>query len=502
MTGLSPRIDGRRVTRELELEADFVVVGSGPGGAASARVLAESGASTIVLEEGGEPPTPPATNGFAAMSTLYRDLGTSVLLGHAPIPYLQGVVLGGTSVINGAISWRLPRDVHEEWVRDDPAIGEALPFSEIEARTDRVETDLGIAPTSPEVAGRKSSIVAEAAERLGWAHRPISRNTPGCRGSGRCLEGCPNGAKASMDRVHLRIAEERGATIASSMKVTKLLTSKNRVTEVLGRGKGGGRFRVRPRRAVVVAASAVGTPALLIRSGITDGPVGQGFQCHPGISMAARFGEPITAWLGATQGHEVIEFRGEGIKLEVLGYDLSILLLRTKGVGRALAADKEQLDRFLNMGAAIRASAQGSVTPGLFGGVRARFQPNSADLAKIRRGLRLMGELLLEAGALEVLPGVFGFTPRITDRRDLERLELEGPRDARAYSMAVTHMFGTARMGSDPRRSVVRPDFSHHRVRNLFVADSSVFPTNTGVNPQTSILALATLCGEQVMRSA
>jgi choline dehydrogenase-like flavoprotein len=56
-------------------------------------------------------------------------------------------------------------------------------------------------------------------------------------------------------------------------------------------------------------------------------------------------------------------------------------------------------------------------------------------------------------------------------------------------------------MGSDPARSVVRPDFRHHRVEGLYVADSSVFPTNTGVNPQTSIIALASICGRRVVES-
>lgn len=215
--------------------------------------------------------------------------------------------------------------------------------------------------------------------------------------------------------------------------------------------------------------------------------------------MAARFPHSVTAWVGATQGHEVIAFRKEGIKIEVLGYDPSILLLRTKGVGRALARDAEELDRFINLGAAVRAEAVGRVSLGLFGGTRVSYALTDRDLAKIRRGLRLMGELLLEAGASEVLPGVFGFDERITERSRLSTLESEGPRDPRAYALAVTHMFATARMGSDPSRSVVRPDFRHHQLDRLYVADSSVFPSNTGVNPQTSILALATLCGESVL---
>jgi long-chain-alcohol oxidase len=60
-------------------------------------------------------------------------------------------------------------------------------------------------------------------------------------------------------------------------------------------------------------------------------------------------------------------------------------------------------------------------------------------------------------------------------------------------------MFGTCRMGSDRSTSVVRPDFRHQTVDRLYIADSSVFPTNTGVNPQTSILALATLCAARIL---
>lgn len=80
----------------------------------------------------------------------------------------------------------------------------------------------------------------------------------------------------------------------------------------------------------------------------------------------------------------------------------------------------------------------------------------------------------------------------------MEAFEREGTLDPKAYAMAVTHMFGTARMGGDPATSVVRPDFRHHSVDGLWVADSSVFPSNTGVNPQTSIIVLAMRCAEAI----
>jgi choline dehydrogenase-like flavoprotein len=65
--------------------------------------------------------------------------------------------------------------------------------------------------------------------------------------------------------------------------------------------------------------------------------------------------------------------------------------------------------------------------------------------------------------------------------------------------MSMTHLFGTARLGSDPRSSVVRPDFRHHHVDGLYIADSSIFPTNLGVNPQLPIMALAALCAERIL---
>jgi choline dehydrogenase-like flavoprotein len=105
---------------------------------------------------------------------------------------------------------------------------------------------------------------------------------------------------------------------------------------------------------------------------------------------------------------------------------------------------------------------------------------------------------MFAAGAVEVAPGVAGFDRHVTDIELLRRLPDDGPADPRAYSLVISHLFGTCRMGSDPQTSVVRPDFRHHRVDNLFIADASVFPTNLGVNPQISIMTMAALCARSV----
>jgi choline dehydrogenase-like flavoprotein len=122
-------------------------------------------------------------------------------------------------------------------------------------------------------------------------------------------------------------------------------------------------------------------------------------------------------------------------------------------------------------------------------------------VARLRRGVRVLGELFLAAGATTVQPGVRGLPTETASVEALRRLESEGPRSAAAFTAVMTHLFGTCRMGSDPETAVVGPDFAHHGLEGLYVSDASVFPTNTGVNPQISILALATLCGRRLRES-
>lgn len=502
MSGALCAIDGRRVFRPLRDEADVVVVGSGPAGATVARRLAQGGASVVVLEEGHEvrPADFPAS-GLAAMASLYRDMGTSIAFGNASMPYLQGRVVGGTSVVNGAISWRFPAEVLTEWINDDPPLGDAISYDAIAAAEDRIEARLGVHPTEERVAGPKNLLLARGAEALGVAHRPIRRNVDGCVGEGRCLQGCPHGHKLSMDRSFLPDAVAAGARIFAGMRVDRVLVERGRARGVSGTSAAGARFSVQARRAVVLAASAVQTPCLLRRSGLGQGPVGDGLAAHPGVSVTGRFAEPVRAWRGATQGHEVTGWRGEGIKLEALGFDLSILASRVPGVGEGFARRLAELDRYAVWGAALRAGGRGKVRPGPTRPI-VTYSLTEADVRKARRAVRLLGDAMLAAGALEVYPGVPGFEPVVRDRAAMARFEAEGSLVASDYTMSMTHLFGTARMGSDPARSVVRPDFRHHATEALYVADSSVFPSNLGVNPQIAIMALAELCADRVIRSA
>ncbi|MCA3015523.1 MAG: GMC family oxidoreductase, partial [Myxococcaceae bacterium] len=348
------------------------------------------------------------------------------------------------------------------------------------------------------VAGAKNLLLAKGAAAMGLAHRPIRRNVAGCRGAGRCLQGCPTGAKASVDRTFLRDAVEHfGATIYTGVTATHVRHERGRALGVSARAAGGAAVTVHARRAVVLAASAIQTPLLLRASGLDRGPVGDGLMAHPGVSVTGRFDAEVNNHLGATQGHEVIGLRHEGLKFEALGFDLSILSSRVPGAGPAFAERLPALSQVAAWGAAVRAGARGRVRR-IAGRTVVTYALEVDDVARARRGVRVLAELFLAAGAAEVFPGVAGLPTAITTVAEAAALERDGPLDARAYSMSMTHLFSTARLGSDPTRSVVRPDLRHHDVEGLYVADSSVFPSNTGVNPQVGIMGLAQLCAEHV----
>jgi choline dehydrogenase-like flavoprotein len=493
------RHDGSTIFLDHEATCDFIVVGSGPAGASVTRTLSASGAEVAVIEEGDWIPAEKApADAFTAMSRHYRDMGTSVILGKLPIPYIQGKAVGGGSVINGAICWPFPEDVHREWCLADPALAQALPWSELSSVVVDVERDLKVSPTPAGVAGRKNLLMSAGAEALGLAHRPIRRNVSGCTGRGRCLQVCPDGNKLSMDRAYLLDAERLNSRIYSGTRVRRILHRKGHAYGVTAMTKGGAVVKFKAKNAVILAASAVQTPLLLMRSGLGHGPVGENFQCHPGVAVSARFPEPVRMWEGATQGHEVIGLRREGLKFESLGFGLGIQASRQKGTGIKLAEGISDMAHWLQWGAAIRSDTKGRVRS-LFGRPLVRYSPSTHDIALFRRGIRVLGEMMFAAGAEFVCPGVHGWDPVVRDPMSLQDLERSGPKKAKHYSAAVSHMFGTCRMGSDAGVNVVRPDFRHHKIDSLYVADSSVFPSNIGVNPMISIMAMATICGRRIL---
>ncbi len=118
-------------------------------------------------------------------------------------------------------------------------------------------------------------------------------------------------------------------------------------------------------------------------------------------------------------------------------------------------------------------------------------------MTRLRQGIRVLAEMHFQAGALEVMPGIAGLSETLRSPDEL-RLMDSASLNPLAYSLLATHLFGGCRAGKDPRAAVVDPHLRVHGHDGLYVMDASVFPTNTGVNPQHSIMSIATVAARRL----
>lgn len=489
--------------RAIEESADVVIVGTGAGGATAARVLAAAGLDVVMIEEGPELPLRERRRELLdAMSVAVRDLASLATDGATPIPLLQGRCVGGSTAVNSGIVWRLPEDVRADWCERfglDALVGGGA----IDDVFDAIEGELGVHETEGPILGGNNALMQRGAEALGLPGRVIHRNAKGCEGNARCLQGCPIGARQSMDVSYVPRAIGDGARLRSSWRVERVVLEGARAVAVRGTvldpagGGEAGRFEVRARRAVIVAASAVWTPVLLARSGVRHALLGERFQAHPGAAFVARFEEPVHMGFGASQGYEV-PMRDRGYKLEALGLPPEMLAARLPGAGEEWARRVRELGHYVQWGAQVRMEALGRVRPALFGGgASVRYEPTARDLAKIHEALVLTGRMMLAAGAAEIHPGVAGVPETIRTDAELDAFARTTLRRDQVHLVA-SHLFGTACASRDPRTGVVDERLAVHGAEGLYVMDASVFPTNLGVNPQHSIMGVVWRAAERL----
>jgi len=459
------------------LEADVCVIGAGAGGAVVAAELAEGGADVVVLEQG---PRHDADR-FSArpiemMARLYRDGGQGMTLGSPPIILPLGRGLGGTTLVNSGTCFRTPAPVLERWRE---AFGlEALTEQALDPCFARVEQALSVAEVTPELAGANAAVARRGAEALGWSHGYLRRNAKGCVGSGVCAFGCPTSAKQHTGIMYVPRAEAAGARILTGADVRRIVVEGGRARGVEAR-VAGGRLEVRAPD-VVVAAGTIHTPLLLARSGLgaTSGQLGRNLALHPATAAFALMDEVVDMAKGVPQSFYVDEFAAEGIIFEGVAGPPSYVAMSLPLTGRRHAEAMANYRHLAVFGLMVSDSSRGSVRA-LGGRPLIRYDLEEADVARFRVGIARLEQLLRAAGAREVyLPLPHGVAPERARARDLKPMAF--------------HPLGTARADARPAHGVVDGELALHGVRGVHVADGSVVPSSLGVNPQLTIMALAT----------
>ena len=499
--GAERRRDGLFSGEVSELTCDAVVVGSGAGGGVVAAELAEGGLDVIVLEEGGHHRTESFdTDVGGALKRLYRDGGAQMALGNPPITWAEGRCVGGSTVINGGMSWRTPEKVLDRWHREHWV--EGIRAEEMAPWFARVERRISATTQDPWTVGRDNALLREGAERLGWGFKDNVRDQFHCAGTNNCAFGCPTGAKRSTLVTYVPRAARFGARVLADCRVDRVLRRRKLVEGVEGRvvdvdGRTLHRFRVRAPR-TVVCAGAVQTPALLLRSGIRSpsGQLGRNLTLHPNAKVVAMFDERVAGWEGVHQAYQVREFEDEGFVMAAVNVPPAVVAMTLPSYGLAMQEVLDQYARTVVGGFLVEDTVSGRVRL-VAGQPVATYQLSEQDRERIVRGTGLMCELLFAAGAQRiVLP--FDGVPDLRSPDDVRRLH--GANIPLSCMEVVTvHIMGTARMGEDPTRHVVDSWGRFHELSGLWVADASLFPGPIGVNPMQTIMALATRVAARIL---
>jgi choline dehydrogenase-like flavoprotein len=194
----------------------------------------------------------------------------------------------------------------------------------------------------------------------------------------------------------------------------------------------------------------------------------------------------------------VRDYEREGIVLQGIQVPPDLLAPTLPGVGRAHTERMAAVERMASFGALISDTSEGRVLG------RSRpvpwYRMSERDVRKMQRAVALLSRIFFAAGAREVYPGVRQ-RPVLRSAEEADALE-RLPLRAADFELMAFHPMGTARMGSDPARSAVDPGGRLRGAPAVRVADASLFPSSSRLNPQLTIMALATRVARSLVEEA
>jgi choline dehydrogenase-like flavoprotein len=258
-------------------------------------------------------------------------------------------------------------------------------------------------------------------------------------------------------------------------------------------------------KVVVLAAGAIASPDLLLRSGLGGPHVGRHLHLHPSVMAAGFWDEPLHAYRGIPQSYYIDEFidleadpHAGTILMPISGFPV-LTAVSLPGFGRRHFEHMRGFSRMGGLLALLHDQSEGTVEPGAsLSRPRIRYALTEPDRGQLTAGLRRCAEGLFAAGARRVvLP--HAEDPLVLEPGDDLAAISRTPVREGVVPLASTHPQSTCRMGESDADSVVDAFGECHQVPGLFVADMSVFPTSLGAPPQITTAALADRTAHHVL---
>jgi len=465
---------------------DVIVVGSGAGGGVVAGELAQCGRKVLLLEAGPHLKSADFRRWEAkADHDLYWPLRFAPLPDGDVLTFLSGRCVGGSTTINTKVALRAhERDV-AKW---HPASGltneRGDPFSlaDLGEYYDRVESVLHVRERDDwEKCVRTAQLGFRA---LGADLEPVMSYTDAqCMKYGSCLQGCPtDGGKSTMNTYIARALDGDTLELRTGVRVERVLVDEARgapraagVEYVDAAGE-----RHAPRaRFVVVAAGALNSALLLLRSGFANPAIGRHVGLHPVRLVHGLFDEPQDA-------HRVYPITAHCMKFQTDergGFVIEASTIMDPIAFASTARDETGPLWGERLVETLRAYRR-------WNGLLAMINDENHASVSLDADGHERYEVDLQPGEHERLDAALRFSRQV--------LEAAGARKVCWTGLISTHTQGGCRMGDDPARSVVDHNGESHEVKGLFVGDASVLPRTLSVNPSLTIMALATRLAEHL----
>jgi len=491
-----------------ELTVEICIVGSGCGGATAAWELAKAGRDVLVLEEGGDFTGAKLTQRDGAMyDQLYMDRGgraTSDL----SVSVLQGRVLGGGGVINACDVVPISDAVARHW-QTRYGLADFSPAAMAPFRARALE-DLSANTPREEELNRNNRLLREGAQKLSWRGEVMQHNRVGCVGAGTCLIGCSFDRKKNPRFVAIPNALEAGARFFTRARVVRIDDAGQELKRLTvkrldARGyHEGDTFTVRAK-VVVLAANAIASAQLLLRSGLGNEHVGRHLSLQPQLPLTSVFPDEVRFHRGIPQSYAVTEFEQPehpehgwwGFRIEAISGTPGIVATLLPEGG---PAGVERMRGYTKLAASLLLLPDAS--PGVVrlersGRLRIDYAFDDEQRARYRDAVRAAARLYFAAGATEIyLPT----SPplRLTSEAELKRVDELTFRPTSVPFLSA-HQQGTVRFANSPRDGGAAPDGQVYGTRGVYVFDSSGFPSSASSHTMAPIISVSRMLTQRLL---
>lgn len=500
------------VDRDVVEQCDVCIIGSGAAGAVLAKKFCDAGRSVILLEKGGYFEGEDMNQRDEEMiPLLWKNAGAN-FTHDMRITIAQGSCLGGSTVINDAVCFPIPKLTSRQWRE----AGVEISDEEWDAACAEVSDEIHVTKVREDELDRNSLLLKRGCTEAGYKeHYPNSRNCVNCMQCGLCHLGCHYETKQDMRVTYIHKAlndPNSRIRIFCNCDVEKLGQSySNTVIETVEGSfddiTGNTHFRITVNAAIVIlSAGSIASSYILQTNLISLDRVGRGLALHPAPFVIGDFpylvrghqGIPMAYTLhdfGVTNGVEKGGFLVEGIFVPPLQF--AILISVSGPLQNELM---KRYDHYAMAGVLIRDGSNGTISVTDQDVPRITYVLGQSEAYDIARGVEIIGKMWFKLGATRLISSHMDKVI-INNEDELKELVNLIRSNPSGLMLGSAHPQGGNRMGSDPKICVVDSSGHVFGYKNLFVCDASVFPTALGVNPQLTVMSLATIVAERINKN-